>query len=108
MHFTSQFEYEAGASIALAGNTVSTGGARVFTVTSNNKLAVTVFDREANKWLPSVELIDVIVGAPVAANDHIKPSTPEAHSTTAFTQTKPHEITRVGFTDENTWNESAV
>ncbi|KAL7269990.1 hypothetical protein RUND412_007312 [Rhizina undulata] len=106
--FPTEFVYEAGAAIAWAGATSSSPGGRVFTVSKANKVVMTVFDRTDEfkvRWLPGVEVLDVLPRAPLSVSNHIVPtaSNERPHGTTVFTQFKEHEIARVGFTDENNW-----
>lgn len=100
--FKTQFLYNPGAYVSIASH--GRDSHRVFTVTKDNKLAVTAFDGPANNWKPSVIITDQIpfgaLGAiPVAGEGEPEPAV------RIYNQRKASEITEWGTYDGNTYKE---
>lgn len=98
-NFVSDLEYRPGAAITLASRI------RVFTVTKDNKLALTVYRH--GRWEPSKILINQVPFASAAGLAH-----PRHHSNnfiaTVYCQKGAGEITKLQFNPDHTWEESTL
>lgn len=91
--------YDPGASISCASRY------RVFTVTHDNMLALTVYAN--GKWEKSKLLINQVPYAATAGISH--PSHHNNHFiATVYGQKNAGEITKVQFKEDNTWEESTL